>query len=54
MQTVSFFWKDETAATAVEYGLIASLLALAIIASVNGLGNAIKTVFETLKAALTS
>lgn len=52
MRMLSRFLRDESAATAVEYGLIASFIALAIIASVNGLGTAMKSVFETLKAAL--
>jgi pilus assembly protein Flp/PilA len=32
------FWKDESGATAIEYGLIAAGISLAIIAVVNGLG----------------
>jgi len=32
------FWSDESGATAIEYGLIAAGISLAIIAVVNGLG----------------
>ncbi|MGA3190688.1 MAG: Flp family type IVb pilin, partial [Bryobacteraceae bacterium] len=32
------FWADQSGATAIEYGLIAAGIALAIIAAVNGLG----------------
>ena len=36
------FLKDERAATAIEYGLIAGSIALVIIATVNGLGSKVK------------
>ena len=32
------FWHDESAATAIEYGLIAAGIALVIIAIINGIG----------------
>lgn len=32
------FWEDQSGATAIEYGLIAAGIALAIIAIVNGIG----------------
>jgi len=37
MKTIRRFLKGETAATAIEYGLIAAAISLAIIAVVNGL-----------------
>jgi pilus assembly protein Flp/PilA len=39
------FLNDETGATAIEYGLIAALIAIAIIASVGALGSAISDKF---------
>jgi len=49
--TLSFF-KDETAATAIEYGLIAAGIAVAIIAVVQGLGTSLKNTFSTVSTAL--
>jgi len=36
---LSMFWHDESGATAIEYGLIAAGIALAIILIINGLGS---------------
>lgn len=41
----SRFVKDESGATAIEYGLIAAGIAVAIIAAVNLLGSTLNTVF---------
>jgi pilus assembly protein Flp/PilA len=49
---MSSFLKDETAATAIEYGLIAALIAVAIIAVVQGLGSNLKTTFGSVSSAL--
>jgi pilus assembly protein Flp/PilA len=49
--TVSFF-KDETAATAIEYGLIAAGISVAIIAVVQGLGTNLKNTFSSVSTAL--
>jgi pilus assembly protein Flp/PilA len=46
------FRKDETAATAIEYGLIAAGIAVAIIAVVQGLGTKLNTVFSSVSTAL--
>lgn len=46
------FLRDEEGATAVEYGLIAALIAVAIILSITDLGDKLKEVFETIKNAL--
>ena len=46
------FWADESAATAIEYGLIAAGIALAIIAVVNGLGSNLKTKFTSINTSL--
>jgi pilus assembly protein Flp/PilA len=42
------FVKDESGATAIEYGLIAALIALAIVAGATALGNAIGTMFNEI------
>jgi pilus assembly protein Flp/PilA len=46
------FFADESGATAIEYGLIAAGISLAIIAVVNGLGSNLNTKFGSIKAAL--
>ena len=46
------FWADETAATAIEYGLIAAGIALAIIAVINGLGSKLNTKFTSINTSL--
>ncbi|MBB1093929.1 Flp family type IVb pilin [Rhodopseudomonas palustris] len=43
------FVKDESGATAIEYGLIAAGIALAIIAAVQGVGGQLKANFGTIK-----
>ncbi|MCU1441729.1 MAG: Flp pilus assembly protein pilin Flp [Rhodoglobus sp.] len=43
---------DETAATAIEYGLIAAMIALAIISVVNNLGLTLKGKFTSINASL--
>ena len=45
---VSRFLKDESGATAIEYGLIAAGIAIAIIAAVQGVGGQLKTNFEEI------
>ena len=42
---IARFVKDESGATAIEYGLIAALIALAIITGAGALGNAINNRF---------
>jgi pilus assembly protein Flp/PilA len=46
------FIADESGATAIEYGLIAAGIALAIIAAVNGLGTNINTKFTSVNSGL--
>ena len=45
-QFVKRFIADETGATAIEYGLIAALIAVVIISAVTALGTTIKTKFN--------
>jgi pilus assembly protein Flp/PilA len=47
------FVKDESGATAIEYGLIAAGIAVAIIPVVKGLGANLKTTFGSVQTALT-
>ena len=42
------FLKDESGATAIEYGLIAALIAVAIIAGASALGTSLNTQFQTI------
>jgi len=44
--------KDESGATAIEYGLIATGIAIAIIAAVNGVGTALSGKFGTISTSL--
>jgi pilus assembly protein Flp/PilA len=46
------FAADETAATAIEYGLIAAGISVAIITVVTGLGSKLNTTFTTIKTAI--
>jgi pilus assembly protein Flp/PilA len=46
------FLKDESGATAIEYGLIAAGISLAIIAVVNGLGTNLNTKFTSINSSL--
>jgi pilus assembly protein Flp/PilA len=49
---VKRFAKDESGATAIEYGLIAAGISVAIIAVVQGLGTNLKTTFGSVQTAL--
>jgi pilus assembly protein Flp/PilA len=49
---VARFVKDESGATAIEYGLIAAGISLAIIAVVNGLGSTLNTKFSSISSSL--
>ena len=48
----SRFAKDKSGATAIEYGLIAAGIAVAIIVVVNGLGSQLNTVFGSVSSQL--
>jgi pilus assembly protein Flp/PilA len=49
---VSRFVKDESGATAIEYGLIAAGISVAIIAVVNGLGTNLNNKFTSINTQL--
>ena len=48
------FAKDESGATAIEYGLIAALIAVAIIAALTTLGSSLQTTFSSVSNKLTN
>lgn len=52
MKLVKRFWRDETAATAIEYGLIAAAISLAIISAVKGLGTNLGSKFTSINTSL--
>ncbi|HYM72353.1 MAG TPA: Flp family type IVb pilin [Stellaceae bacterium] len=44
--------RDETGATAIEYGLIAALIALAAISTITNVGKSLSTTFNTISTKL--
>lgn len=52
MTTLFRFLRDDSGATAIEYGLIAAGIAVAIIAVVQGLGSSLNTTFGSVSTAL--
>ena len=52
MKTIRKFWADESGATAIEYALIATGIAIAIIAAVNGVGSKLKTNLGVISTSL--
>ena len=52
MKTLMQFVKDESGATAIEYGLIAAGISVAIIAVVNGIGTKLNTSFASVQSQL--
>jgi pilus assembly protein Flp/PilA len=52
MKTLKAFLADESGATAIEYGLIAAGIALAIISVINGLGAKLNTKFVSINTSL--
>jgi pilus assembly protein Flp/PilA len=45
---MKLFFRDESGATAIEYGLIAAGISVAIIAVVNGLGTKLTDTFQSV------
>ena len=54
MKIFAKFAKDESGATAIEYGLIAALIAVGIIVAATTLGNGLSTLFNNIAAKLSS
>jgi pilus assembly protein Flp/PilA len=52
VKCVSRLWKDQSGATAIEYGLIAAGISVAIIAVVQGLGSQLNNTFSSVSSAL--
>ncbi len=52
MSAIARFLHDEGGATAIEYGLIAAGISVAIIAVVQGMGSKLKTTFTSVQDAL--
>jgi pilus assembly protein Flp/PilA len=54
MQFIKNLVRDEAGATAIEYGLIAALIAVAAIAAMQGLGNNLKGTFNKVGGELST
>jgi len=54
MERIKNFFKDEAGASAVEYGLLVSLIAVAIIVAVGALGTKLNSTFENVTTQLGS
>ncbi|MBY0530651.1 MAG: Flp family type IVb pilin [Xanthobacteraceae bacterium] len=52
MKNLVRFLKDESGATAIEYGLIAACISVAIIAVVQGVGTKLTSTFTSVESAL--
>lgn len=52
MKFVSKFFKDESGATAIEYGLIAALIAVVIIGGVTAVGTDVAKAFNAVAGAI--
>ena len=48
------FWNDEEGATAIEYGLIAGLIAVGLLVALTEIGDKLKVVFTKISGALTN
>ena len=54
MERIKNFFKDESGATAVEYGLMVALIAVVIIAAVTTVGTNLRDVFTNVAGSLTA
>lgn len=54
MKFLTRLYQDAAGATAIEYGLIAALIAVAAITALQGLGNELQTTFNTSSSAMAS
>lgn len=54
MNSMKAFWQDEEGVTAIEYGLIAALIAVVIIAAVTLVGDNLKAIFNYIADQLTT
>lgn len=51
-KSVVDFWKDEEGATAIEYGLIAALIAVAALGAMTLVGGGLTSIFTTISQKL--
>lgn len=54
MNTLRKLWRDEEGATAIEYGLIAALVAVVLIGVLTTLGTSLESTFQSIVDALPS
>ena len=54
MNKIIAFLKDESGATAIEYGLIAAIVAVGIIAALKNMSGSLQTTFNNVKDNLTA
>jgi pilus assembly protein Flp/PilA len=52
MSSIKHFLRDESGATAVEYGLLTALISIAMLASLNALGAGLSNTFSTVSTEL--
>ena len=52
MNLISRFVRDESGATAIEYGLIAALIAVVIIPGITAIGTGLSSTFNTIQGKL--
>ena len=52
MTTLRHFVRDESGATAIEYGLIAALVSVAAIGALSALGDSLQTIFSFISSTL--
>jgi pilus assembly protein Flp/PilA len=52
MERFSAFLKDESGASAIEYGLLAALIAIAALVAMNAVGTTLSQTFSTVAASL--
>lgn len=53
LQGMKRFWKDESGLVAIEYGLMATFVALGIAVGANALGSGLNTMFDNVAACFT-
>ena len=54
IEKIAWFVQDQDGVTAIEYGLIAALIAIGIVVALTTVGTDLKTVFSTIAADLDS
>jgi len=54
IRMLKHFARDESGATAIEYGLIAALVSVAAIAALRGMGESLSNLFSTVSGELAS